>query len=75
MSNLQSFVFKDNILSDYLIQLKKGAWIVKWSSHSTFEHWYATPWAVRLSLGDDNLFFGPKNNIYALFMILFGLFD
>ena len=32
------------------------------------------PWAVSLSLGDDKLFFGPKHNIYALFMILFGLF-
>ena len=33
------------------------------------------PWAERLSLGDDKLFFGLKHNIYALFMILFGLFD
>ena len=33
------------------------------------------PWAVSSSLGDDKLFFGPKHNIYALFMILFGLFD
>ena len=33
------------------------------------------PWAVSLSLGGDKLFFGPKHNIYALFMILFGLFD
>ena len=32
------------------------------------------PWAVSSSLGDDKLFFGPKHNIYALFMILFGLF-
>ena len=32
-------------------------------------------WAVSLSLGDDKLFFRPKHNIYALFMILFGLFD
>ena len=31
------------------------------------------PWAMSLSLGDDKLFFGPKHNIYALFMILFGL--
>ena len=30
--------------------------------------------AVSLSLSDDKLFFGPKHNIYALFMILFGLF-
>ena len=40
-----------------------------------FEHRYATPWAVSLSLGDVKLFFGPKHNIYALFMILFDLFD
>ena len=41
-----------------------------------FEHQYAMPWAVSLSLGDVKLFFGPKkHNIYALFMILFGLFD
>ena len=33
------------------------------------------PSAVSLSLSDDKLFFGPKHNIYALFMILFGLFD
>ena len=32
-------------------------------------------WAMSLSLGDDKLFFGPKHNIYAFFMILFGLFD
>ena len=32
-------------------------------------------WAVSLSLGDDKLFFVPKHNINALFMILFGLFD
>ena len=40
-----------------------------------FEHRYATPWAVSSSLGDVKLFFGPKHNIYALFMILFDLFD
>ena len=33
------------------------------------------PWAMSLSHGDDKLFFGPKHNIYALFVILFGLFD
>ena len=33
------------------------------------------PWTESSSLGDEKLFFGPKNNIYALFMILFGLFD
>ena len=31
------------------------------------------PWAVSSSLGDNKLFIGPKHNIYALFMILFGL--
>ena len=35
----------------------------------------AMPWAVSSSLIDDKLFFGPKHYIYALFMILFGLFD
>ena len=33
------------------------------------------PWAVSLRLVDNKLFFVPKHNIYALFMILFGLFD
>ena len=40
-----------------------------------FEHRNATPWAVSSSLGDVKLFFGPKHNIYALFVILFDLFD
>ena len=31
------------------------------------------PWAV--SLIDKKLFFRPKLNIYAFFVILFGLFD
>ena len=53
-----------------------GAWIAEWyhtllwsSIHS------AMPWAMSSSLGEDKLFFRPKHNIYALFMILFGLFD
>ena len=33
------------------------------------------PWALSSSLSDNKLFFRPKHNIYALFMILFGLFD
>ena len=33
------------------------------------------PWAVSSSLGADKLYFWPKHNIYAFFMILFGLFD
>ena len=59
----------------YGTKMAKGAWIAEWSSHSTFEHRYATPWAVSSSLGDGKLFFGPKHNIYALFIILFDLFD
>ena len=30
---------------------------------------------MSLSLSDNKLFFGPKHNIYAFFMILFGWFD
>ena len=30
---------------------------------------------MSLSLGDDKHFFRPKHNIYAFFIILFGLFD
>ena len=33
------------------------------------------PGAMSSSLGFDKLFFGPKHNIYAFFMILFGIFD
>ena len=33
------------------------------------------PWAVISSRSDDKLFYGPKHNIYALFMIIFDLFD
>ena len=33
-----------------------GAWIAEWSSHSTFEHQYATPWAMRLILGEHNIY-------------------
>ena len=33
------------------------------------------PWAMILSLGDDKLFLRPKHNIYAFFIIPFGLFD
>ena len=33
------------------------------------------PRAMSSSLGFDKLFFGPKHNIYAFFMILFGIFD
>ena len=33
------------------------------------------PWAVSSSLSDNEVFFGTKHNIYASFMILFGLYD
>ena len=33
------------------------------------------PSAISSSLNDNKLFFGPKHNIYAFFMIQFGLFD
>ena len=36
-------------------------------------HYIKEPWAMSLSLRNDKLFFGPKHNIYDLFMILFGL--
>ena len=42
---------------------RRGAWIA--------DHWFA---ATCPGLGDDKLFFEPKHNIYAFFMILFGLF-
>ena len=53
-----------------------GAWIADWY-HSRFclSVRCAMIWAVSSSLGDDKLFFGPKHNIYAFFMILLGLFD
>ena len=53
-----------------------GAWIAEWYHTWLWSSVHcAMPWAMSLSLGDDKLFFGPKHNIYALFMILFGLFD
>ena len=33
-----------------------GAWIAEWSLHSTFEHWYALPWAMSLPLVTTTLF-------------------
>ena len=33
-----------------------GAWVAEWSLHSTFEHRYAMPWAVRSILGDNYSF-------------------
>ena len=33
------------------------------------------PWAVSWNLDDDKLFNGSRHNIYAFFIILFGLFD
>ena len=57
------------------INISMAAWIAEWSSHSSFEHQYTTPWVMSSSLGDVKLLFGPKHNIYALFIILFDLFD
>ena len=55
--------------------LDQGAWIAEWYHTRLWSLLrYAMPWAVISSLSDDKLFFGPKHNIYALFMILFGLF-
>ena len=31
-----------------------GAWIAEGSLHLTFEHRYATPWAMSLRIGDDD---------------------
>ena len=56
--------------------LLRGTWIAEW-----YHTWLwtlvccAMLWAVSLSLSEDKLFFGPKHNIYAFLMILFGLFD
>ena len=53
-----------------------GAWIAEWYHTWLWTSVYCTmPWAGILSLGDDQLFFGPKHSIYAFFMILFVLFD
>ena len=41
---------------NYIMTNAMGAWIAKWYSHSTFEHWNATPWAMRSILGDDYSF-------------------
>ena len=38
------------------MKVPRGAWIVKWSSHLTFEHWYAMPWAIWSILGDNYSF-------------------
>ena len=46
-----------NILVPYIKIGRWGARIVKWSLHLTFEHRYATPWAV------------SKHNIYTYFII------
>ena len=58
------FSFFSFLCKLYLVQLKlnyimtnaMGAWIAEWYSHSTFEHWYATPWTMRSILGDDYSF-------------------
>ena len=51
----------------------KGTWIAEWYHTRLYSLvCYGMPWAVSSSLGDDKLFFRPKHNIYAFFMILFG---
>jgi len=58
------------------IILFEAAWIAEWYHTRLWSSVHCDmPWAVISSLGDDKLFFGPKHNIKALFMILFGLFD
>ena len=53
-----------------------GVWIAEW-----YQTWLwslvccAMSWNMSSSLSDNKLFFGPKRNIYAFFLILFGLFD
>ena len=37
-----------------------GAWIAKWSLHSTFKHQCAMPWAMSLCLVDNKLFWTQK---------------
>ena len=72
-----NFKYVKNLTTSWYLKHRNtfGAWIAEWSSHLTFELQYATPWAMSLCLSDVKLFFGPKHNIYALFVILFGLFD
>ena len=53
-----------------------GAWIAEWCRTRLWSSVHcAMPWAVSSSLDYVKLFFRPKHNIYALFMVLFGLFD
>ena len=54
----------------------RGACIAEWYHTRLWSSVHCTmPWAVSSSLSDDKLFVGPKHNINALFMILFGLYD
>ena len=65
-TKLMSFTLVDVILKSlYGLNLKflKSAWIAEWSSHSTFEHWYATPWAMSSSLGDVKLFWTQAQHL------------
>ena len=53
-----------------------GAWIAEWYHTQLWSLvWWAMPWVVSSSLGDDKVFFWHKYSIYAFFMIPFGLFD
>ena len=46
---------------------QEGAWIAEWSSHSTFDHQNATPWAVRSILGDDYSFLAQAWHLCSTF--------
>ena len=53
-----------------------GAWIAKWSLHSTFKHQCAMPWAMSLCLVDNKLFLNPKSTTSShIFMISIWLFN
>ena len=48
-----------------------GTWIAEWSSHLTFEHRYAMPWAMSSSLGDIKLFFPSTTSmLYSWFYLV-----
>ena len=73
LKNLFCLNFRKSVI---ILMLEGGAWIAEWYHTWLWSSVYcAMPWAVSLILGDDKLFFRPKHNIYAFFMILFGLFD
>ena len=60
--------FRNKLVSN-ILNPKLGASTAKWSSHSTFEHWYTMPWAVSFRLGDNILFSDPSTTSIHYFMI------